>query len=163
MQFLMHLNDEYEVIRVQTLLLEPLPTVNKAYSMIQRVERQRYITNTTGVSTEVAACVNKLTDLGDLESMNALVAKGKTKKDFRKPKMSKFYDHCQKPGYERDQCFKLIGYPDWYDDLKGKRKPTGYRLAANVVNYTDGQDTPLGDDLCSRGGSNKPQFDSTFI
>ena len=41
MQFLMHLNDEYEAIRGQILLLDPLPTVNKAYSMIQRVERQR--------------------------------------------------------------------------------------------------------------------------
>ena len=47
MQFFMHLNDEYEAIRGQILLLDPLPTVNKAYSMIQRVERQRHVTNST--------------------------------------------------------------------------------------------------------------------
>ena len=46
MQFLKHLNDEYEAIRGQILLLDPLPTVNKAYSMIQRVKRQRHVTNT---------------------------------------------------------------------------------------------------------------------
>jgi len=41
MQFLMHLNDEYEAIRGKILLVDPLPSMNKAYSMIQRVERQR--------------------------------------------------------------------------------------------------------------------------
>ena len=39
MQFFMHLNDAYEAIRGQVLLLDPLPTMNKAHSMIQRVER----------------------------------------------------------------------------------------------------------------------------
>ena len=98
----MHLNDEYEAIRGQILLLESLSTVNKAYFMIQRVERQRHVTNTPVVSREVAACVNKLNDLGDFESVNALIAKGKNKKDLRKPKVNKFCDHCQKPGHERD-------------------------------------------------------------
>uniref|UniRef100_A0A7C9D4U9 Uncharacterized protein n=1 Tax=Opuntia streptacantha TaxID=393608 RepID=A0A7C9D4U9_OPUST len=159
----MHLNDEYEAIRGQILLLEPLPTVNKAYSMIQRVERQRHVTNTTGVSREVAACVNKVTDYGDSEHVNALVAKGKLKKDYRKPKLSKVCDHCQKPGHEKDQCFKLIGYPDWYEDFKGKKKPIGARLAANVV--ADSSDTPLADDSYSQGGYPKPQpqFDSALI
>ena len=39
MQFLMHLNDSYDAIRGQILLMDPLPSVNKAYSMIQRVEK----------------------------------------------------------------------------------------------------------------------------
>ena len=72
----MHLNDDYEVIRGQILLLDPLPTVNKAYSMVQGVERQRHVTHTTAVSREVAACTNKssLAEMGDLETVNALVA-----------------------------------------------------------------------------------------
>jgi hypothetical protein len=36
MQFLMGLSEEYEQIRSQILVMEPLPAVNKAYSMIQR-------------------------------------------------------------------------------------------------------------------------------
>jgi len=32
--FLMHLNEEYESVRSQILLLDPLPNVNKAYAMI---------------------------------------------------------------------------------------------------------------------------------
>jgi len=112
MQFLMHLNDEYEAIRGQILLLDPLLIVNKAYSMIQRVERQRHVTNTTAVSRDVAACTNILSST-ELDSVNALVARGKVKKDLRRSKTSKFCDHCQKSGHDTDQCFKLIGYPDW--------------------------------------------------
>ena len=37
--FLMHLIDEYESIRGQILLVDPLPRVNKACLMIQRVEK----------------------------------------------------------------------------------------------------------------------------
>jgi len=164
MQFLMHLNDEYEAIRGQILLLEPLPSVNKAYSMIQRVERQRWVTHTTAVSREVAACTNKtnIAELGEINSVNALVARGKAKKDFQKSRMNKFCDHCQKSGHEKDQCFKLIGYPEWYDELKGKKKSFGPRLATNVASYSfDGSNTPLGVDF----GHNtpKPSFDSSFI
>lgn len=42
-QFLMGLNDVYDSIRAQVLLMEPLPSTNKAYSMILRVEKQREV------------------------------------------------------------------------------------------------------------------------
>ena len=161
MQFLMYLNDEYEAIREQILLIDPLPTVNKAYSTIQRVERQRQVTHTTMVSREVAACTNRasLGEIGELETVNALVAKGKVRKDLRKSKVPKFCDHCQKSSHEKDQCFKLIGYPEWYDDLKGRKKVGRPRLAANVTSSSDGQETPLEDDF----GTTKPQFDTHFL
>jgi len=162
MQFLMHRNDEYEAIRGQILLLDPLPTVNKAYSMIQRMKRQRQVTNTTAVSREVVACVNKANTLAEIESANALMARGSNRRDMRKPKLSKFCDHCQKPGHEKDQCFKIIGYPKWYDDLKGKRKPAGSKLAANIASHFDGQDTPLGENN-TQGGVTRSQFDPSFI
>ncbi|KAL0319642.1 UNVERIFIED_CONTAM: hypothetical protein Sradi_5225700, partial [Sesamum radiatum] len=43
MQFLMGLSEPYDNIRSQILVLDPLPSVNKAYSMILRVERQRRV------------------------------------------------------------------------------------------------------------------------
>lgn len=38
-QFLMGLNDCYDHVRNQILILEPLPSVNKAYSMVLRVQK----------------------------------------------------------------------------------------------------------------------------
>lgn len=42
-QFLMGLNDSNDNIQNQILLMDPIPTVNKAYSMMLRVEKQREV------------------------------------------------------------------------------------------------------------------------
>ncbi|KAL0406467.1 UNVERIFIED_CONTAM: Retrovirus-related Pol polyprotein from transposon RE1 [Sesamum latifolium] len=41
MQFLMGLNDPFDSIRSQILVMDPLPSVDKAYSLVLRVESQR--------------------------------------------------------------------------------------------------------------------------
>ncbi|KAL0441230.1 UNVERIFIED_CONTAM: hypothetical protein Sradi_0061900 [Sesamum radiatum] len=43
MQFLMGLHESFDHVRNQILLMEPLPSVNKAYSMVLRVEKQREV------------------------------------------------------------------------------------------------------------------------
>ncbi|PWA43290.1 hypothetical protein CTI12_AA537040 [Artemisia annua] len=40
-QFLMKLSDEYESVRSQILAMDPLPTVNKAYYIVQQIEKQK--------------------------------------------------------------------------------------------------------------------------
>jgi len=117
MHFLMHLNENYEAIRGQILLLDPLHNVNRAYSMIQRVETQRNVTRNMTANREVAANVMRtiINSFEEADSMtNALAAKGgvRGKKDFKKTKGNRFYDHCQRIGHTSDQCFKIIGYPD---------------------------------------------------
>ncbi|CAN6541579.1 unnamed protein product [Malus baccata var. baccata] len=47
MKFLMGLNDSYATARSNTLFLEPLPTVNKAYSLVLRHEQQAKIVGHT--------------------------------------------------------------------------------------------------------------------
>jgi len=57
--FHMHLNDEYKSIRCQILLLDPRLNVNKAYAMIQRVEKQRQVIGGIGVIREMVAAVRR--------------------------------------------------------------------------------------------------------
>ncbi|KAB2617087.1 hypothetical protein D8674_012956 [Pyrus ussuriensis x Pyrus communis] len=45
MKFLMGLSDLYGTVRSSTLLLEPLPTVNKAYALVLRHEKQAEVSN----------------------------------------------------------------------------------------------------------------------
>lgn len=45
-QFLMKLNDEYESVRSQILAMDPPPT-DKAYYIIQQIEKQKQVTNHT--------------------------------------------------------------------------------------------------------------------
>ncbi|KAL0438874.1 UNVERIFIED_CONTAM: Retrovirus-related Pol polyprotein from transposon RE1 [Sesamum latifolium] len=42
-QFLMGLNNSYDNIRNQILVMDPFPSINKAYAMVLRVERQRLV------------------------------------------------------------------------------------------------------------------------
>ncbi|GKF59879.1 hypothetical protein Tco_0176665 [Tanacetum coccineum] len=44
-QFLMKLNNVYESVKSQILAMDPLPNVNKAYYIVQQIEKQRQVTN----------------------------------------------------------------------------------------------------------------------
>ena len=45
MQFLMGLNESFDNVRIQILLLDPLPSVNKVYSMVLQIEKQHEATD----------------------------------------------------------------------------------------------------------------------
>ncbi|KAF7810093.1 uncharacterized protein G2W53_036836 [Senna tora] len=127
--FLMGLNQVYEVIRSQILSLDPLPSVNKAFAMVVNVETEKEINlSLNGNQVEASAMSAK----GNFRS------EGFKKVDDKKiEKMSKFCDHCQQNRHTKEGCFKLIGYPDWWKDLKEqKRKMTKKGTTANLVAET---------------------------
>ncbi|KAL9244513.1 hypothetical protein vseg_018282 [Gypsophila vaccaria] len=51
MTFLMGLNDTYDTLRQKNLSMEPIPTINKAYSFIQQIESQKQILKCLTFST----------------------------------------------------------------------------------------------------------------
>ncbi|KAG8660798.1 hypothetical protein MANES_02G195350v8 [Manihot esculenta] len=53
-QFLMGLGDEYDNVKNQVLLQSPLPSINKAYSMVMSVEKQREVQTSNATFTETA-------------------------------------------------------------------------------------------------------------
>ncbi|KAG8660953.1 hypothetical protein MANES_02G207050v8 [Manihot esculenta] len=103
MQFLMELNEIFDPVRDQILVLNPLPSMNRAYSMALKHESQKEI------------LIKR-----KLESIENL--KGKQKKyDLKKGHCS----HCNMDGHVRDTYFKLIGYPNWFKNkTKIEEKPT---------------------------------------
>lgn len=58
-QFLMGLNDTFDHVRNQILSMDPFPNVNKAYSMVLRVEKQREVHLSVNNSTENATFLVK--------------------------------------------------------------------------------------------------------
>ncbi|KAL0402249.1 UNVERIFIED_CONTAM: hypothetical protein Slati_4254800 [Sesamum latifolium] len=91
-QFLMGLGDNFDHVRNQLLVMDPTPNVNRAYSMVLSVEKQR----------EVHL---ELTETGDATAMHI---RGVFKKDERRrgynDKRSQFCDKCNKSGHSRDTC-----------------------------------------------------------
>lgn len=55
----MGLNSSYEGVRSQILMLDPLPSVSKAYSMILHVEKQRQINIYTTYVVENSVLLDK--------------------------------------------------------------------------------------------------------
>ena len=101
----MRLNDSYDAIPSQMLLLDPLPDINRAYSMIQRVEKQRQVTSSVKAAREIAANVSRNQMIEETErGSNAFVARGvpRNMRDNKKTKSSRFCTHCQRTGHTVD-------------------------------------------------------------
>ncbi|XP_065865575.1 uncharacterized protein [Euphorbia lathyris] len=125
MQFLSGLHIDFDNVREQILIQEPLPSVNKAYSMLMRIERQRSMSNTE--------MKDDFVNLSKSQNNKSNTRNGGKKYQNRgqssdTSKDDKFCTHCKKPGHEKVDCFKLVGYPDWY---KGK-KSAPYKQQAHM-------------------------------
>jgi hypothetical protein len=48
MQFLMGLNESFATVRGQILLMDPMPPINKVFSLVRQEERQRSIGSLNG-------------------------------------------------------------------------------------------------------------------
>ena len=92
--------------------MEPLPSVNKAYSMILHVEKQRQVHNSLATGLENTAFLAK----------GGTGFKGNNKKAEGIKKSDLHCTHCNGSGHVRDNCFKLHGFPDWYKEMKDRKK-----------------------------------------
>lgn len=117
-QFLMGLNSGYDAIKNQILAMDSLPTVNRAYYIIQQQEKQRKLKENMQITTETEAYA--VYKQGPKSTPVA-------KKDNKKAKSDKFCQHCKIKGHSIDQCFKIHGCPDWY------KEKYGTKMAAQVA------------------------------
>lgn len=111
--------------------MDPLPNINKAYYIVQQVEKQKQVTSNVH---EPSAFFANFNNKGAAHSH-------KNFKDNKSDK--KVCTYCHIEGHEYEQCFERIGYPDWY---KGKNNKKGVKMAAQVytdMNYGMHRDTPF--------------------
>ncbi|KAK9732656.1 hypothetical protein RND81_04G013300 [Saponaria officinalis] len=100
LQFLMGLNGGYESVKTHILSMEPLPPLNKALSLLQKIERQKQVSDALDVLGEANAYA---------------VQHSVLQSEFKKPRLSphssdsvvKICSNCNQRGHVRDDCFKL--------------------------------------------------------
>lgn len=112
MIFLMGLNESYSQFRAQILLIDPLPLINKVFSLIIQEERQRSI--------------------GSSPSIERITLMANTKNRFsfersKKKNTQPICSNCGCRGHIADKCYKLHGYPP------------GHRLANNNSVHQQGR------------------------
>jgi hypothetical protein len=99
--FLMGLNDElYGTVRSNLLATDPMPSLNKMYSILVQEERMRIITRGKEEKSEVMA----------------LSVQANTRIKGRDSKNKFACTHCNKEGHDEAGCFELIGYPEWWGE-----------------------------------------------
>ncbi|XP_035547144.1 uncharacterized protein LOC118348776 [Juglans regia] len=136
-QFLMGLSESYSNTRDQIMLLEPLPPLNRVFSMVQQQERQHQVISTSAPSDLMAmmAKPNYFTTKHNTKSSNSTSPKG------NRPYCSHckipghllencvkignaeapVCSHCHMTGHHVEKCYKLHGYPPGHK-LHGKPK-----------------------------------------
>lgn len=117
------LNESFDGLKYQITNMESLPDVAKAYVMAIRSEQESLAKTSFGTNiSEIGAVVPKVKKLAE---------------DWKKKKKLKKYlvcEHCHATGHSKDTCFKLVGYPDWFTDMKksGQSKKQVATMAADV-------------------------------
>ncbi|XP_060190846.1 uncharacterized protein LOC132620168 [Lycium barbarum] len=151
-QFLMGLNDAYSQARSQILMMNPMPNVNQAYSLVISDESQKAVAANSGIlGTNPSATVGNI-DLAMYSRNNVSqnnVSQGGSNQyghqKFKKPYNSLICDFCKCKGHTKDTCFKLAGYPSDFKSKKGVvDRKTGqsqrYGAAYNVVGESSNMD-----------------------
>ncbi|XP_012477502.1 uncharacterized protein LOC105793120 [Gossypium raimondii] len=120
-QFLMGLSESYNAVHNQILLMNPLPTVNQAYSMLTQEESQKqHSSSVVGL------------DLVSLHSTHVV----------QKKRFNGTCDHFKIKEHKRENCYRIIGYPA---DFKFTKKKTNNVLGFVVNNASINDSTSNGE------------------
>ncbi|KAK4394101.1 hypothetical protein Sango_1880900 [Sesamum angolense] len=103
MQFLMGLHDSFNNDRSQILMLDPLPDIEKTFSMVYSIGEQGLVQNDLEINSTDMACQLDLND--NRRSTDRLMQQKKSFVDKR----NLLCTHCSKKGHARDNCFQLHG------------------------------------------------------
>lgn len=119
MTFLLGLNDLFASVRGQLLLMDPLPPINKIFSLVVQEEHQRSVSNQSGSLFELSSAMSLATTAAPSKPPYNIAGVNGKKKPRQKDHL--FCTKCQINGHTIDTCYQIHGYPPGY-----KPKPRSY-------------------------------------
>ncbi|XP_076917379.1 uncharacterized protein LOC143577429 [Bidens hawaiensis] len=128
-QLLMAVDDKLEPIERDILKKEPLPSVEAAYATIRR-EVARVTILKFGPSD------NDSTEIGLGLAAKDPQHRTKFRLKEKEDKSKLFCTHCQMKRHTKEQCFRLVGYPEWWEDgqkPKNNQRSRGDGRGASVT------------------------------
>jgi hypothetical protein len=129
-QFLMGLNENYSHIRGKILLIDPLPSINKVFSLIVQEERQRMISSSsTSFNQNTTALLTRTIPPTRFAG----------NRSFYPRKDRSICSHCGVHSHTVEKCYRIHGFPPSYKFTKGKNVPH----IVNQVSETTAPQLPI--------------------
>lgn len=122
MHFLMKVNDSFQQVRTNILMMEQPPTISQAYRLLLQEQRHKELTH---LSTPLPDPMAFVSDRKNTSHRNSSSKPSNQSTVSGNKRTSRYYcDHCKIGGHSLERCFKIHGYPN-------SSKPRK-RLAASV-------------------------------
>nr|XP_016492511.1 PREDICTED: uncharacterized protein LOC107812013 [Nicotiana tabacum] len=145
-KFLMGLNKVYTTVRGSILMLNPLPSMTQAFSLLVQEEKQMEVKPNNHVMMDLSSLyisaprsnIRNGQQYVDSASFNVDTSRNNNFRTNYSPcnyppnitRPRPFCDYCKCSGHTKDKCYKLHGYPPGFNsNLKFNR---GKRTVANV-------------------------------
>ncbi|GJU02781.1 ribonuclease H-like domain-containing protein [Tanacetum coccineum] len=149
MQFLMGLNDVFQLIRSSLLARETLPDVKDSFAIVSREESHRGITSSSSSNSvtkpqvsSFAAKSNSWNNSGNKKFDNNKRVGNST--NNRGPNPNLHCTNCGKVGHTVDRCFDIIGYPLGYNKNIGLKSNGPRTFNVNFVSSSSEKGHPNG-------------------
>ncbi|XP_016510183.1 uncharacterized protein LOC107827542 [Nicotiana tabacum] len=114
-QFLMGLNEVYTTVRGSILMMNPLPSMAQAFSLLIQEEKQREVKPHNQLMLDSASLNANVTSHNSFNNRTPVYNNFRTNYSPNNPSTSTrprpFCDYCKRAGHTREKCFKLHGYP----------------------------------------------------
>ncbi|KAM0033902.1 hypothetical protein Hdeb2414_s0016g00491201 [Helianthus debilis subsp. tardiflorus] len=161
-QFLNSIDRQYASIKREILRWDPLPSAEGAYAAVKKETAHQSILGTISgnISQQGVAAGLVSTGVQDSEGLGFLsrgrfsLTKPNNGSSNRVDKSKLKCTHCGMLKHTKEQCFKLVGFPDWWNDghKKGKNGTEGGKAAAAKATNTSGGSTNTNSDNTGFGG-----------
>ncbi|KAH6760951.1 hypothetical protein C2S51_017900 [Perilla frutescens var. frutescens] len=154
--FLGGLDKRYDAARREVLHLEPLPSVESAYATIRKeAARIRILRSATSEIVDSPSSGDIGTGL-----LSKTHGRGQRRSDYKpgKPPIDKSKLHCSHCGmtkHTKETCFKLVGYPEWWEDGHKPGKSNNSGKAAVPVGNSVATDSGDGHRGAGHGGDDQ--------
>ncbi|CAH1453527.1 unnamed protein product [Lactuca virosa] len=154
-QFLNALDRKYDSLKREILRWDPLPSAEAAYAAVQKETSHQSIFG--NIQQGVASGLNST---GDSDGLG-LVSKGRRSDHKSNPSSSRVdksrlkCEHCGMTKHTKEQCFKLVGYPEWWADRHKKGRDGKAAVAVGNQGTTSSGDhsKPAGNQESTKKGN----------
>jgi len=113
-RFLRGLTDEYSQVRSQVMMMDPMPSVIKTFSMILQHEREFVSTPSSSTTQDLVAFSAQSNDSSKANNKSSTGVSKNTNLGKSNNRNTKFCEKCKKTNHTIETCYWKIGFPTRY-------------------------------------------------